>query len=162
MRHANNSHTQLKFSRVFSPLLQYECPWELFEQVDKFWLFAPSLWPFSFFAKLVQLCRFLQGFATSLLFHSSRSFEGRIDQAILIRQLDGKFIFVPICIQVHLIPGVLRPHCKENPNYVFLFQELRGLTPSFHIHVSMSDLYNPRISLHISLQQNRQTDPGNI
>jgi hypothetical protein len=36
-------------------------------------------------------------------------------------------------------------HCKENPNYVFLFWELSGLSPSFHIHVSVSDLYIPRI-----------------
>ncbi len=54
-------------------------------------------------------------------------------------------------------------HCKENPIYVFLFWELRGLMQSqFHIHVSVSDLFTPRIGPHISLQQNRQTDPGNI
>jgi hypothetical protein len=45
-------------------------------------------------------------------------------------------------------------HCKENPIYVFLFWELRGLS-------SMSDLYIPRIGPHISLQLKRQTD-GNI
>jgi hypothetical protein len=32
-------------------------------------------------------------------------------------------------------------HCKENPIYLFLFWELRGLSPNFHIHVSVSDLY---------------------
>jgi hypothetical protein len=32
-------------------------------------------------------------------------------------------------------------HCNENPIYVFLFWELRGLSPNFHIHVSVSDLY---------------------
>jgi hypothetical protein len=53
-------------------------------------------------------------------------------------------------------------HCKENPNYVFLFWELRGLSPNFHIHVPVSDLNIPRICPHISLLQNRQTDPGNI
>ncbi len=41
-------------------------------------------------------------------------------------------------------------HCNENPIYVFLFWELRGLSPNLHIHVSMSDLYIPRIGLHIS------------
>jgi hypothetical protein len=41
-------------------------------------------------------------------------------------------------------------HCNENPIYVFLFWELRGLSPNFHIHVSVSDLYSPRIGLHIS------------
>ncbi len=51
-------------------------------------------------------------------------------------------------------------HCKEYPIYVFLFWELRSL--NFHIHVSVSDLHIPRISPHIWLQQNRQTDPGNI
>ncbi len=53
-------------------------------------------------------------------------------------------------------------HCKENPIYVFLFWELRGLSPNFHVYMSVSDLYNPGIGPHISLQQNRQTDPGNI
>jgi hypothetical protein len=53
-------------------------------------------------------------------------------------------------------------HCKENPIYVFLFWELHGLSPSFHIHVSVIELYIPRIGPHISLQPNRQTDPGNI
>jgi hypothetical protein len=46
-------------------------------------------------------------------------------------------------------------HCEENPIYVFLFWELRGLSLNFHIHVSVSDLYIPRIRPHISLQQNR-------
>jgi hypothetical protein len=32
-----------------------------------------------------------------------------------------------------------RLHCIENPIYVFLFWELRGLSPNFHIHVSVSD-----------------------
>jgi hypothetical protein len=30
------------------------------------------------------------------------------------------------------------------------FWELRGLSPNFHIHVSVSDLYIPRIGPHIS------------
>jgi hypothetical protein len=54
------------------------------------------------------------------------------------------------------------PHCNENPFYVFFFWELRGLSPNFHIHVSVSDLYIPRIGPHIFLQQNRQIDHGNI
>jgi hypothetical protein len=36
-------------------------------------------------------------------------------------------------------------HCNENPIYVFLVWELRGLSPNFHIHVFVSDLYIPRI-----------------
>ncbi len=53
-------------------------------------------------------------------------------------------------------------HCKEIPIYVFLFWELRGLSPNFHILVSVSYSYIPRIGPYISLQQNRQTDLGNI
>jgi hypothetical protein len=41
-------------------------------------------------------------------------------------------------------------HCNENPIYVILFWELRGLGPNFHIHVSLSGLYIPRIGPHIS------------
>ncbi len=44
----------------------------------------------------------------------------------------------------------LLAHCNENPTYVFLFWELRGLSPNFHIYVSVSDLYIPRIGPHIS------------
>ncbi len=36
------------------------------------------------------------------------------------------------------------------------------LSPNFHIRVSVSKLYIPRIGLPILLQANRQTDPGNI
>ncbi len=44
----------------------------------------------------------------------------------------------------------VRAHCNENPIYVFLFGELRGLRPNFHIHVSVSDSDIPRIGPHIS------------
>jgi hypothetical protein len=40
-------------------------------------------------------------------------------------------------------------HCKETPIYVFLFWESCGRSPNFHIHVSVSDLYIPRIGPHI-------------
>jgi hypothetical protein len=36
-------------------------------------------------------------------------------------------------------------HCYEIPICVFLFWELLGLNPNFHINVSVSDLYIPRI-----------------
>jgi hypothetical protein len=51
---------------------------------------------------------------------------------------------------------------RKNPILVFPEKELRGLSPNFHIHVSVSDLYILRIGQHIFLQQNRQTDHGNI
>jgi hypothetical protein len=53
--------------------------------------------------------------------------------------------------------GVIRccmMHCNENPIYVFPEKELRGLSLNFHIHVSVRDLYIPRIGPHIFLQQN--------
>ncbi len=46
-----------------------------------------------------------------------------------------------------LLAGV---HCNGNFVYIFLFWELRGLSLNFHIHVSLSDLYIPRIGQHIS------------
>ncbi len=41
-------------------------------------------------------------------------------------------------------------HCNGNSIYIFLFWELRGLSPNLHIYVSVSDLYIPRIGPHIS------------
>jgi hypothetical protein len=52
--------------------------------------------------------------------------------------------------------------CNKRPIYVFPEKDLRGLTPNLHIHLSVGDLYIPRIGKHIFLQQNRQTDHGNI
>jgi hypothetical protein len=51
-------------------------------------------------------------------------------------------------------------HCNEDPIYVFPEKELRGLSPNFHIQFMgvVSDLYIPRISPHIFLQQNGQVD----
>jgi hypothetical protein len=42
-------------------------------------------------------------------------------------------------------------HCNKNPIYVFPEKELRSLNPNFHIHVSVCDLYIPRIGPHIFL-----------
>ncbi len=42
------------------------------------------------------------------------------------------------------------PNCNENLNYVFLFWELRSLSPNFHIHMSASYLYIPTTDRHIS------------
>ncbi len=41
-------------------------------------------------------------------------------------------------------------HCSEDLIFAFLFWELGGLSPNFHIHVSLSDLYFPSIHPHIS------------
>ncbi len=34
-----------------------------------------------------------------------------------------------------------RLHCKENPIYILLEKKLSGLSPNFHIHVYVRDLY---------------------
>ncbi len=47
-------------------------------------------------------------------------------------------------------------HCNENPIYLFPEKQLRGLSSNFHIHVSVSYLYIPRIGPHIFLLQNTQ------
>jgi hypothetical protein len=39
---------------------------------------------------------------------------------------------------------------------------MRGLSPNFNIHVSVSNLYIPTIGLPIVLQENMWTDLGNI
>ncbi len=56
------------------------------------------------------------------------------------------------CWVTLLLPArrVTMLHCNGNSVYIFLFWELRGLSPNFHTHVSVSDLYVPRICPHIS------------
>jgi hypothetical protein len=51
---------------------------------------------------------------------------------------------------------------KKNPSSVFLSWELRGLSPNFHIHMSVNDLYIPKYRSKYFLQQNRQIDRGNV
>jgi hypothetical protein len=58
-------------------------------------------------------------------------------------------------------------HCKQRHNaeyskQIFLEKELRGLSPNFHIHVSVSGFYIPTIGQPILLQENMWTHPGNI
>ncbi len=45
---------------------------------------------------------------------------------------------------------------------MFPEKELRDLSPNYHIHVSVSDLYIPTIGLPILVQENMWTDSGNI
>jgi hypothetical protein len=68
----------------------------------------------------------------------------------------GELIKISSKIFLHIL------YCTENPSYVFPEMKLCSLILNSYIHVSVSDLYIPRIDLPIWLQQNRQTDPGNI
>jgi hypothetical protein len=56
----------------------------------------------------------------------------------------------------------LQRHITENSKQIFLEKDLRGLSPNFHIHGSVCDLYIPTIGLPVLLQENMWTDPGNI
>jgi hypothetical protein len=58
--------------------------------------------------------------------------------------------------------SAIQRHNTENWKQIFPEKELRGLSPNFHIHVSVSDLYIPTIVMPILLQENMWTDPGNI
>jgi hypothetical protein len=51
---------------------------------------------------------------------------------------------------------------QEISIYVFPEKEFGILSPNFHIHVSVSDLYIPKIDPPIFLLKKRQTDRGNI
>ncbi len=65
------------------------------------------------------------------------------------------------CLASYIYQKLL--HSNANPIYLFLFWELRGLSPCFHIHVYVSDLYmySQNRSTYF-LQRNRLIDPGNI
>ncbi len=56
----------------------------------------------------------------------------------------------------------MQRHNTKNSKEIFLEMKLRGLSPNYQIHVSVSDLYIPTIGLPILLQENMWTDPGNI
>ncbi len=53
-------------------------------------------------------------------------------------------------------------HCKLDPIYLFPEMSLPRLVHDFHIHVSVSNFYIPRIGLPLLLQQNWWTDPGKM
>ncbi len=63
------------------------------------------------------------------------------------------------CVPVN---HALQRHNTENLKQIFPEKELRGLSPKFHIHMSVSDLYIPTIGLPILRQETRWTDRGNI
>jgi hypothetical protein len=56
-------------------------------------------------------------------------------------------------IDLHNVSGQI-PRCKDKiPKQIFPEKEFRGLSPNFHIHVSVSDLYIPTIGLYILLEE---------
>ena len=63
-----------------------------------------------------------------------------------IAQRKTKLSPLPVMYITTVIIHRIKPHCKENPIYVFLFWKLCGLRPNFRIHVSVNDLYIPKAS----------------
>jgi hypothetical protein len=66
---------------------------------------------------------------------------------------------MPFYLPLSLSKILLILHCKEIP---LMYSFSGNCAASVLISTFMSDLYIPRIGPHISLQQNRQADPGNI
>ncbi len=67
------------------------------------------------------------------------------------------FYLVQSCIKggLWIAHYTLQRYCTENLKKIFPERKLRGLSPNFYIHISVSDFFIPRICLPIWLQQNR-------
>ncbi len=66
------------------------------------------------------------------------------------------------CLRLYPLMNRYRPALQRQFRLysIFLFWELRGLSPNFYIHVSVSDLYIPRIGPHISSSRNGSSIVG--
>jgi hypothetical protein len=78
---------------------------------------------------------------------------GFISNVMLCKGLSG-YIITTKYVHTSWQSSSWTAHCNENPMYVFPEKELPGLGPNFNIHVSVSDLYMPKIGPHIFLEQN--------
>ncbi len=61
-----------------------------------------------------------------------------------------------------LIQYTLQRQNAENLKQIFPEKEYRGLSPNFHIHVSVSELYIPHVGSAFSAGGIMWTDLGNI
>jgi hypothetical protein len=71
----------------------------------------------------------------------------------------GKFELLRCTVNEGQLMYSQKLNCADS---LFTKHNYTVLSPNFHIQVSVSNLYIPRIGLPILLQPNRQTDPGNI
>ncbi len=67
-----------------------------------------------------------------------------------------------LSLNMRLLRHSLQRHSTENSKQIVPEKKLCILSPNFHIHVPVSDLYIPTIGLPILLQENMGTDSGNI
>jgi hypothetical protein len=73
-------------------------------------------------------------------------------------KLFGQHILTPAAVL-----AALQKQNTQTSKQIFPEKEYRGLSPNFHIHVSVSDVYIPTIDLlAYSAGGNMQTDPGTI
>jgi hypothetical protein len=63
-------------------------------------------------------------------------------------------IFILIENTTQIYPLYMGTHCKDKmPKQIFPKKEYRGLSPNFHIHVSVSKLYIPTMALPFLLEE---------
>ncbi len=67
----------------------------------------------------------------------------------------------PRKLQILYVQALQRKRCRKSKQ-IFPEKELCGLSPDFHVHVSVSDLHIPTIGLPILLEEIMWTNPGNI
>ncbi len=63
-------------------------------------------------------------------------------QGRLVHRPHGAQVIIAL-YQKNIYASTLQRQNTENSKHIFLEKELRGHSPNFHIHVSVSDLYNP-------------------
>ncbi len=66
-----------------------------------------------------------------------------------------------ILIEKDATNSLQRPY-TENVKQIYAETKLRNLSPNSYIHVSVNDLFIPKIGLPILLQESRWADRGNI
>ncbi len=93
--------------------------------------------------------------------HMSPFFQAGIQGIIIFYQIQRESTFLPWEKSMPKAYRSLQKHNTENPKQIFPGKELRGHSPNFHIHVSVSDFYIATTGLPILLQENMRTDPGN-
>jgi hypothetical protein len=78
---------------------------------------------------------------------------------VAVRQKLIKFLLLHLIVNS---VNTLQGQNTEISEQIFPEKELLDLSPSFHIHVPVSDLQIPRICLPILLPENKWTDSWNI
>jgi hypothetical protein len=61
-----------------------------------------------------------------------------------------------LCTSSLLLPTTLQRQNAENLKQIFPEKEYRGLSPNFHIHVSVGELYIPTMGLPVLLKEIRR------